>query len=48
MILIILVENFGVEETGNASQNLFFWAILHNRIEIAKIFWRVGRVRKFI
>lgn len=38
-----LFENFGVEETGNASQNLFFWAILHNRIEIAKIFWRVGR-----
>jgi hypothetical protein len=25
--------------------NLFLWAVLSNRIEIAKIFWRLGKVR---
>ena len=27
------------------SQNLFVWALLLNRIEIAKIFWQLGYVR---
>jgi hypothetical protein len=26
------------------AQNLFLWAILYNRIETAKIFWRIGQV----
>jgi hypothetical protein len=25
--------------------NLFFWAVFSNRCEIAKIFWRLGKVR---
>jgi hypothetical protein len=24
--------------------NLFFWALLFNRIETAKIFWKIGKV----
>jgi hypothetical protein len=28
--------------------NLFVWAVLMNRIEIAKIFWRIGDVIKRI
>lgn len=27
-----------------AAQNLFFWSLLFNRIEIAKIFWKMGDV----
>ena len=28
----------------NTEINLFVWAILLNRIEIAKIFWKIGKV----
>lgn len=31
-------------EITDAEMNLFLWAILSNRIEIAKIFWRLGKV----
>lgn len=26
-------------------QNLFIWALIYNRFEIAKIFWRMGQVK---
>ena len=28
----------------HAEMNLFLWALLLNRIEIAKIFWKLGEV----
>ena len=34
-------------ETENVIEpemNLFYWSVLTNRIEIAKIFWRLGKV----
>lgn len=31
----------------NEEFNLFLWAVLTNRIEIAKIFWRLGKVYLF-
>lgn len=34
------------EDKCDAELNLFLWAILSNRIEIAKIFWRLGKVYK--
>jgi hypothetical protein len=43
-LTMLLVRNFGIEESGNAAQNLFFWSLMHNRIEMAKIFWKNGRV----
>jgi hypothetical protein len=44
MNFFLTVPRFGKNETGNAAQNLFLWALLHNRVEMAKIFWRIGRV----
>lgn len=38
------VQKFGIEEVKSPLQNLFLWALLHNRTEIAKIFWRIGEV----
>ena len=32
------------EKVENTEINLFVWAILLNRIEIAKIFWKIGKV----
>ena len=29
----------------NPEMNLFYWSVLTNRFEIAKIFWRLGKVR---
>ena len=29
-------------------KNLFYWCILSNRIEIAKIFWKLGKVSSII
>ena len=40
-------EKYQFNEKESASQNLFLWALLHNRMEIARIFWRTGKV-KFI
>lgn len=37
----LLVLNHKVKEP---EFNLFLWAVLSNRIEIAKIFWRLGKV----
>ena len=34
------------KEENNELLNLFFWSILSNRIEISKIFWRLGKVCK--
>jgi hypothetical protein len=31
------------ERVPYPEKNLFVWALLMNRIEIAKIFWRIGR-----
>ena len=33
---------------NNPEVNLFFWCILSNRIEIAKIFWKLGKVNSII
>ena len=33
--------------TTDPTRNLFYWAILSNRIEIAKIFWQLGKVIVF-
>lgn len=38
---------FDDSRTGTLQEpelNLFFWAVLSNRLEIAKIFWRLGKV----
>ena len=29
----------------NPEMNIFYWCILTNRIEIAKTFWRLGKVK---
>jgi hypothetical protein len=41
-----LPETF-IEQTNinNPEMNLFFWCILSNRLEIAKTFWRLGKVK---
>jgi hypothetical protein len=31
----------------NPEMNLFFWCILSNRLEIAKTFWRLGKVKVY-
>ena len=35
---------FGSSLVMHPEHNLFFWAIVMNRIEIAKIFWKIGEV----
>jgi hypothetical protein len=30
------------------AQNLFFWALVLNRVEIAKVFWQVGKVKNLL
>jgi len=46
-----LRKNFDKEFTSidnlNAEFNLFLWSVLSYRIEIAKVFWRLGRVSIF-
>lgn len=37
--------NFGKNEVINPEQNLFLWALLLNRIEIAILFWQIGEVK---
>ena len=37
-------ESFGTELVMNPAKNLFVWALLLNRIETAKIFWKIGEV----
>ncbi len=32
------------EPIRDAEMNLFYWSVLSNRIEISKIFWRLGKV----
>jgi hypothetical protein len=41
-----LPETF-TEKTNinNPEMNLFFWCVLSNRLEIAKTFWRLGKVK---
>ncbi len=34
-----------IHEYKNPEMNLFFWCILSNRLEIAKTFWRLGKVK---
>jgi hypothetical protein len=36
--------HFGKNEVRFPEQNLFLWALLLNRIEIAIIFWQIGEV----
>ena len=36
------------EKFTNPEVNIFFWCILSNRIEIAKIFWKLGKVSSII
>ena len=33
---------------NDVEMNLFFWCILSNRIELAKLFWKMGKVIKNI
>ena len=40
-----LIQDFKFwDENGDPERNLFYWSILSNRIEIAKIFWLLGKV----
>ena len=32
---------------SDPKMKLFYWCILSNRTEIAKIFWRLGKVNKY-
>ena len=32
---------------NDPEMNLFYWSVLSNRFEIAKIFWRLGKVGNF-
>ena len=41
-----LEPHFGKNEVRYPEQNLFLWALLLNRIEIAIIFWQIGEVRQ--
>jgi hypothetical protein len=41
---LIADKKVGVEEVKFPEHNLFVWALLLNRIEIAKIFWQIGEV----
>ena len=37
------------EKSKDPIINLFYWSVLFNRFEIAKIFWRLGKVKiKFL
>jgi hypothetical protein len=33
------------EKSKDPIRNLFYWSVLFNRLEIAKIFWRLGKVK---
>jgi hypothetical protein len=46
MYFDFLIENkeFGYEKVEFPEQNLFLWALLMNRIDIAKLFWQTGEV----
>lgn len=35
--------DFGYSEVDNPEQNLFIWALLLNRIQIATLFWQIGQ-----
>jgi len=35
-------SDFGTSEVTNPAQNLFLWALLLNRIQIATLFWQIG------
>ena len=41
-------KDFGTGEYIYPEQNLFIWALLMNRIEMAKIFWQIGEVIYFV
>lgn len=49
-----LPDDFNVNETaeptyvGDPEINLFFYCILTNRVEVAKTFWKIGRVSAII
>ena len=47
MVLNFFLENkdFGYEKVEFPEQNLFLWALLMNRIDIAKLFWQTGEVK---
>ena len=36
---------FWDSQNNEPEQNLFYWCILSNRIEIAKLFWKLGKVK---
>jgi hypothetical protein len=46
-VLLKIFDVFEIYEKDNAPDlHLFIWALLTHRIEIAKIFWRLGTVWK--
>ena len=36
-------RNKNEREFPNAEQDMFYWAVLLNRWELAKLFWRIGK-----
>lgn len=34
--------------TPHPEMNLFLWSLLMNRIEMAKVFWKIGQVKLYI
>ena len=38
----LVIVSFGSKDVKYPELNLFVWALLLNRIELAKIFWRIG------
>ena len=43
--VLLLSPNFKFYDVDNEPElNLFYWCVFSNRIEIAKIFWKMGKV----
>jgi hypothetical protein len=47
--ILLLNMNFKFWDASNNEPelNLFYWCIFSNRLEIAKIFWKIGKVYFF-
>ena len=43
--LTFLTNDFANNDLKNPEMNLFYWCILSNRLEIAKTFWILGKVK---
>ena len=48
VVQLLVFEDLEIDYLNDrryAAQNLFLWSLLYNRINVAKLFWRIGKVR---